>query len=249
MTSNRISEDISKIKEITIAHGKADKRNFVFLRSRLSWVRIQKSVEYFSKFIPVGSKVLELGCGCGHTTAMLAAIRHDLTIIGTDIETSSAWDELSGFGCSFRASDAVSLPFDADEFDAVVSFGVLEHVDDPVKFIKEVNRCLKKDGYNIIFNLPNQYAVSEFMARMLGMSHHNKLYSRPEAIKILKDNGFKVCTVKREHFIPAELHRLGNIIGEAANRICPFLFGLDQLLCKTPLVFISQNFRIVSRKL
>lgn len=244
---------MDKIREIMMRVGRQDYRNFYFfIISNLNWARYEESIEFLVSFIPRESKVLELGCGCGHTTAMLALARKDIKIIGTDIEKAETWDYFREFGCLFKETDATEIPFNSEEFDVVISFGVLEHVKDKKdenKFLKEVYRCLKKDGHNIMFNLPNRYSLSEYVCRKFNITtHHQRLYSAKEIISLLRNNGFEIKDFQREHLIPAQVDRMSSNLGNLFNKVYPSLFKLDHLICRFPLSIFCQDFRIISQK-
>lgn len=240
--------NMRKIRDITVRYGKEDSRNFIFIMSSLSWDRIESKVQFLANTIPDKSKVLELGCGCGHTTAMLSVIRQDIKIIGTDIMEAWTWKHLEKFGCSFAQCDATHLPFGREEFDVIVSFGVVEHVENNTKFFKEIYRCLKINGYNIIYDLPNKYSLSEFFAKILDITHHENKYTKGEIISMLNSNRFKVMSIKREYFIPAEIQRISRHLGTVFNKFHRQLFNIDNRICKTPFFLFCQNFRIVTQK-
>lgn len=77
--------------------------------------------------LPVGARVLELGCGSGLPgTALLA--RH-FDVLGIDI--SSAQLELAGRhvpGARFRKADMTTVDFPAAAFDAVTAFYCFNHI-------------------------------------------------------------------------------------------------------------------------
>jgi cyclopropane fatty-acyl-phospholipid synthase-like methyltransferase len=185
-TSKKVSNDVprkkksdvlmaNEIRSLMLERTKEESsRGWFNLKSNLNWFRYEMQVNYLSDIIPPHSKVLEVGCGLGHTTAMLAKARPDIEIIGTDIRRFSTWDVLDEFGCSFRDCNAIDLPFDREEFNAIISFGVMEHTNDDLLFLKEVHRCLKEDGYNVIFQIPNKYSLNDFFSKLLRIDYHEK---------------------------------------------------------------------------
>ena len=216
--------------------------------SNLNWFRYVIQIEFLANTITQGSNVLELGCGWGHTTAMLATTRQDLKIIGTDLTEAPPWNNLIKFGCSFKHCNATHLPFESEEFDVIYSFGVMEHVDDDQKFLEEIRRCLKSGGYNIIFNLPNMYSLSENFANFIHIWHHERKYKKKEIINLLEQAGFELLHIEREHLIPAQVDRVSARLAKLFNAWYILLFKIDYLLGLTPLSFFSQDFRILSKK-
>src|SRR5438045_3330966 len=63
-----------------------------------------------------------------------------------------------GSGVSYLAMDALSLAFREESFDLVVSFETMEHLADPIVFLKGMVRCLKKDG-TLMLSVPNREAL------------------------------------------------------------------------------------------
>jgi SAM-dependent methyltransferase len=99
-----------------------------------------------------GRVVLDLGCGYGGRTLYYARECGARRVEGVEI-TQAVVDRCTALaarlGChnaGFRVGIAEELPFENERFDAVVSFDVLEHVDDPVRAVEEVRRVLRPGG-------------------------------------------------------------------------------------------------------
>ncbi|MBK8293947.1 MAG: class I SAM-dependent methyltransferase [Solirubrobacterales bacterium] len=92
-------------------------------------------------------RVLDLGCGVGHSYHLL----EPRETIGVDIDPGA----LEGQERPTVAADMRHLPFDESEFDSVLSVHSLEHVPDPENVLKEVNRVLKTGG-TAVFITPNR---------------------------------------------------------------------------------------------
>lgn len=231
--------------------------------SKLNWLRIQQNIMEVSDNIPKGSKVLDIGCGRGHNTLMLKIIRPDINIIGVNPEKDKIWEKFERKGCRFQVGNGLNLNFDDNTFDVVVSFGVLEHIrenfermnkksgeeDMDIKFMKEINRVLKKNGKNIILNLPNKYSWSEFITKILKLKYHIIRYNKKQ-IKILASrSNFKVIKIKREFFIPAQIYKLSKKVLFWFNKHYKFFNKLDKIFNKTPLNIFSQSYFVVCKKI
>lgn len=99
--------------------------------------------------------MLDVGCGQGHWTRILAPYLHrDAKINAVDKdkrwygENEELKDHFSRLGIPFSLTegDAQNLPFKDDVFDLVTCQTVLIHVPDPEKAIREMKRVLKPGG-------------------------------------------------------------------------------------------------------
>lgn len=103
--------------------------------------------DYTKSKLITGQKILEVGCGEGYGTYLLA--QSESNIIGVDIDSMTIDNANANYGsdnCGYQLYDGLKLPFADAEFDVVVSFQVIEHVFDDVAFLKEIKRVLKVGG-------------------------------------------------------------------------------------------------------
>jgi ubiquinone/menaquinone biosynthesis C-methylase UbiE len=95
--------------------------------------------------------VLDLGCFTGGRTVAWSERYRPASISGIDvaqvfIDAAEAFAESRDVRASFTVGRGEELPYDADSFDAVVSFDVFEHVQDPGRVLEECRRVLKPGG-------------------------------------------------------------------------------------------------------
>ncbi|XP_052796210.1 S-adenosylmethionine-dependent methyltransferase Rv2258c-like [Mya arenaria] len=100
-----------------------------------------------------GIKVLDLGCGPGNYTNIIAQRFSNSTFVGLDYSETAvemANKDKAERGLSnvtFQVGDAHNLPEDWTEgFDMVFVYDVLHDLPDPYKALKQINRILKPDG-------------------------------------------------------------------------------------------------------
>lgn len=127
-------------------------------------------------------KILDLGCGTGIFSKRLLDMGFD------------AWAcDLKGIhikGLHFNKIDLNKslLPYKNDSFDIVVSMEVIEHIENPYSFIREVHRILKKGGTAIITtpNTQNWYSKMYFLftSKILGFNYNGSVSSHITPINL-----------------------------------------------------------------
>lgn len=96
------------------------------------------------------AQIIDLGCGKGDFTLKVKEKVNCKKITGVDI-WEVALKESQKKGIKAKKMDLnEKLTFSDDSFDVVVSNQVIEHLFFPSKFIQEVYRILKEDGYAVI---------------------------------------------------------------------------------------------------
>lgn len=98
-----------------------------------------------------GARVLDLGCGSGSGTALLA--RAGARVLGVDRIAPDPESRRSR--ASFCRAEIAALPFRARRFDAVVSFQVIEHLVDPAPYLRAIGELLADHGTALV-STPNR---------------------------------------------------------------------------------------------
>jgi SAM-dependent methyltransferase len=99
----------------------------------------------FASRLRPGSIVLDLACGEGYGSQVLADAGH--RVVALDLEAGVVADARTRYtGPSFVAGDALRLPFANGSFDAVGALQTIEHVPDAAPFLAECARVLRPDG-------------------------------------------------------------------------------------------------------
>lgn len=103
----------------------------------------------------VGRDALDVGCNTGYGTIRFAPVAG--RVVGVDVSPraiDAARQRAPEGRPEFVQTSGFELPFPAASFDLVTSFQVLEHVPDPVKFLRELARVLRPGG-TVILATPN----------------------------------------------------------------------------------------------
>ena len=112
--------------------------------------------EYIKKNLKTSDRVLEVGFGEGYGTNLLSQVCREIT--GIDVENKVveyAADKYGNDKCSFKIYDGKTIPFPDNSFDTVISFQVIEHIEDDAGFAAELNRVLK-EGCKLYITTPNK---------------------------------------------------------------------------------------------
>jgi len=96
------------------------------------------------------SKVVDLGCGNGKFSIKVKEKIGCEKIFGGDISEKALKDAKKRKVIVKKADLNHTLPLKTESFDVVVSSQVIEHLFYPVKFMKDIHRILKPNGYAVI---------------------------------------------------------------------------------------------------
>jgi ubiquinone/menaquinone biosynthesis C-methylase UbiE len=117
--------------------------------------------------LPPGARVLEVGCGTGAVTRVLATWPGMGEAIGVDpspVFVARARELARGLpALAFEEADGRSLPFGADTFDAVVFHTTLCHVPEPDVMVRNAVRVLRPGGCLAVFE--GDYATGTLATR------------------------------------------------------------------------------------
>lgn len=177
--------------------GRLNQSNYVEEGEMFSWApkvaKINPDKGQILKKFAIG-KCLDIGFGSGVYTAYLKELGHQ--VVGVDSEPEFVNQAQKNYPeIKFVLGSVYKLPFKKGEFDTVILFDVLEHVDDK-KALKEIARVAKR----VIITVPHtnqkillRYALAH--AHSLSRSHLRN-YDVKSLRKIMSKSGWKVREVK-----------------------------------------------------
>jgi ubiquinone/menaquinone biosynthesis C-methylase UbiE len=130
----------------------------------------QRFYQLIARYVKNNARVLEVGCGTGIDTNLLAAEFKQAKFYATDISAKGVLlaNRISGQlgnGICFVQGDINRLHFKDGAFDVIFSQGVLEHFPEPVRVIKEQARVLKDEGV-LIISVPQKYTAYTLMKKI-----------------------------------------------------------------------------------
>jgi SAM-dependent methyltransferase len=170
----------------------------------------------FSRFRGhLGENILEVGCGSGNFTVLMAASGHQVT--GFDMHdpyVQIARRRLAGFPrTKVVCADATEYQWE-DTYDTIVLLDVLEHIEDDVGFLIKLRSAIGAGG-RLILKVPAHPFLYCGMDRAIG---HFRRYDRASLRATLQKAGFSM--VEQSYFnIAASLGWL--VTGKIMKRVTP----------------------------
>jgi ubiquinone/menaquinone biosynthesis C-methylase UbiE len=99
--------------------------------------------------------ILDLGCGHGHTTRLLAEQFPEASAIGFEYDEAlvarACAHPTNPPGISFQQGDAAKLPFPDTSFDLVFTRYMLLHVSEPPRVVREMLRVTRPGGFVVAY--------------------------------------------------------------------------------------------------
>jgi SAM-dependent methyltransferase len=118
------------------------------------WLMHLKAYDEAMRLGTIGN-ALDVGCNSGYGTRRMIEVADRVT--GVDVSARAievARESAIPGRLEFLVIDGLRLPFPDSSFDLVISFQVLEHVEDPVPYLREIARVAKASA-TVVFTTPN----------------------------------------------------------------------------------------------
>ena len=136
-----------------------------------------------------GKSIFDAGCGNGGISIAFALAGAQVTAVEIEQELFDiARAHVSSYGVSVDIVlyDGTILPFKDNSFDYAISASVIEHTTDPVLYLSEIHRVLKKDGV-LYLGFPNKYALKETHTQIWFLTYI-PAFLRDTVVQFLKRN-------------------------------------------------------------
>lgn len=145
-----------------------------------------------------GGSLLEVGCGSGMYLDLMRGLGWS-RVVGVDISARAIQQAKEVLGIEAYCGNLEDAPFEASSFDAVSLSHTLEHMPEPMAFLREVNRVMKSGG-RIAVIVPNidSRGARKFGAHWfhLDSPRHTVNFSRGSLRLALERAGFRVESLK-----------------------------------------------------
>ena len=181
---------------------------------------------------PANARILEVGCGTGVLTRMLARWPGVGEIIGVD-PTPSLLRRARALAADipnirFEEADGRSLPFDPHSFDVVVFDSTLSHVPEPERALAEAHRVLRPLGWLATFDgdystttvaLGDHDPLQACADMTMANSVHDRWLMRRLA-SLVRDCGFQVMDFRSHGFVETQGGYMLTVIDRGADMLC-----------------------------
>lgn len=166
-------------------------RVLIQFRHVARWIRIAGQ--------PTLSRGLEIGCGLGRGARIAARRLGIRKLVAFDLEealvrrANSAASGDPHRRVMFLTADGQDMPFHSACFDAVIDFGIIHHVLDWQRCLREIERVLKPGGYFYFEEIfPSLYA-NVFMKRIVRHPEEGR-FDREEFLAALAERGLRILS-------------------------------------------------------
>ena len=200
---------------------------------------------------PSGSRILEVGCGIGAQTVILARNSPGAAITAVDISPESLTEaqkktvSLGITHVTFLQADIFNLPFEEASFDHVFVCFVLEHLSDPVEALHCLKNKIKPGGSitviegdhgSVYFYPDSEEARQAIRCQIIlqAQAGGNACIGR-ELYPLLRQSGYRNCHVSpRTVYVDARKPNL--VEGFTRNTFTAMIEGIRDKVLKTGLL-------------
>lgn len=185
--------------------------------------------------------VLEIGIGEGFGCYYLSKRSNQITTLDFDF---SVWPQIERYNkrfnmrnINFVMGNGCKMPFKDGSFDRIISCQVIEHIPEELleEFLKEINRCLKKEGRALISTLNVEHNIKN-PKKYEKFPQHHKEFNKKD-LSALCNNIFSRVSMfglnlSLKHNFFLRLKRWGFMYHDFFNNMAPDDFVVSKNITK-----------------
>jgi len=176
-----------------------------------------------------GDRILDMGCGFGRHA--YEALRRGHSVVACDLGFEELKQVRAVAGVMYEQGeieppiviettngDATRLPFADDSFDRIICSEVMEHIDNDLAALNELERVLNPGG-TLAITIPSRFpekicwSLSDNYYAPKAPGGHVRIYKRKELTKMISDSGLNPQGHHRVHALHSPYWWLRCIIG------------------------------------
>lgn len=166
------------------------------VQTQLEKIRIDHKVRYqtASKYIQRNDNVLDIACGVGYGSYIMAVNHSSANLTGMDISQKTidfANKYYSRENIQYICGNCLKAPLQDGSFDVIVTYETVEHIDEDELFLTKLHKALKNTG-TLILSTPNQDFLPFDKKQH---PYHIKHYKKSEITDLLDQCGFEIKEV------------------------------------------------------
>jgi SAM-dependent methyltransferase len=160
------------------------------------WFRRHEAAYQYLAPLLDGCTAVEVGCGEGYGTALLAQAAR--RVVGVDYDALTIAHAAATYPqAQFVRGNLAALPIRSASLDAVATLQVVEHVWNHREFVRECRRVLRPAG-RLVVTTPNRLTFSPGLDAPVN-PFHTKEFDARELVALLERDGFVVDNVLGLH--------------------------------------------------
>jgi SAM-dependent methyltransferase len=177
------------------------------------WTFLQPVFEVIRRALPSGGRILDVGCGAGAFSSLLAHHGYEVTGIDTDEEILALARKTADFlraNVRLEVASAFDLAKFHDQFDLVYSLGFVEHFDADVTvdLLRKQSQCASR----VLVVIPTRYT------RYAGPVTDERLYTRGQLCDLVRQASLRVS----RSFVFGDVP---NLAGRGLRHLVPPILG------------------------
>ena len=143
-------------------------------------------VSLCQKHLHANSRILDLGCGCGHASLTLAQLGYN--VVGIDfcesmVKQAQRNAEIKNLqkNCTFKQADFAKDKLTLGSYDGIIALGFIEYFDDPITVLRNIHSLLSVQGIAVI-QIWNRNTISDRVFSPL-YANYQKLFNPIQIVK------------------------------------------------------------------
>lgn len=231
--------------------------NFPQCRTLAVYAQNKLPLQLTNQYLSPGQLVLDWGAGNGHYSLFLSRFGAQTTGYSFESPPAILTKEKNYSHILADYASPKLLPFNSNRFEAVCSYGVIEHVHETggeqAASMREIHRILKPGGLFLCFHLPNRFSWIEMAVEIVNTfmrdkKHvHSRKFTRKDFVSLFSPDEFEIVREGRYNFLPRNiLHSVPSFISNSL----PFVEVLNFVddIGSRLLPYICQNWFFILRK-